>query len=240
MTLGVCNYHGDCFIKYQAQLASGHVFEVKDESDLSEWVKNMLILNRTEEYIHSQINLKGRHVYLIYIVLPGSGTDYCLRDLHSTASAINVTVTELSFPGVGGTCDMKAKAFILSSPKNYVKENVKVAFNNLNMYSEPEFDGFVDLEAVDEQLKRDVSRIDLPEFAKIKALHMPEADLRQQKWFQELDHIQKDIIERSREGVAAWNKKREALGEEKIRENQKDHGERFNKLKVRLKQPRCG
>lgn len=73
---------------------------------------------------------------------------------------------------------MKAKAFILSSPKNYVKENVKVAFEILNMYSEPEFEGFVNLEAVDIELKQDVSRIDLPEFKKMKALHLPEADLR--------------------------------------------------------------
>ena len=218
----------------------GHVFEVKEGTDLSECVKNALILNRTEEYIHSQINLKDRNVYLIYIVLPGGGSDYCLRDLRSTPSEINVKVTHLSFPGDGGTCDMNAKAFILSSPKNYVKETVKVAFEKLNMYSEPEFEGFVDLEAVDDKLEEDISLIDLPEFQKLKALHMPEADLRQQKWYEELDLTQKDIIGRSREGVAAWNKKREDLGEEKIRENQKEHRERFRKLEKRLQQPRCG
>ena len=240
MSIGLCNYHGDCFIEYRDQLKSGHVFEVKEEADLSELVKNALILNQTEEYIHSNINLKDRHVYLIYIVLPGGGSDYCLRNLSSTPSEINVKVTRLSFPGVGGPCDMNAKAFILSSPKNYVKETVKVAFEKMNMYSEPEFEGFVDLEAADDKLNQDISRINLPQFTKLKALSMPEADLRQQKWFQDLDHSQKDLLWVSREGMVAWKKKRADLGEEKIRENQKDRRERFRNLKERLKQPRCG
>jgi hypothetical protein len=241
MSVGVCNYHGDCCIEYQSQLNSGHVFEVKEEADLSELVKNALILNRTKEYIHSKINLKDRNVYLIYIVEFGGGKDYCLRDLHSTPSEINVKATQLSLPGVGGTQDVNAKAFILSSPKNYVKESVKVAFENLNMYSEQEFEGFVDLEAVDVNLEKDISRIKLPLMKKMNALDLPIADLEQEEWYHKLDSNQKDLIWRTREGVAAFKKKRADLGgEKKIRENQIDRRERFNKLKERLQQPRCG
>jgi hypothetical protein len=240
MSIGVCNYHGNCFIKYQSRLKSGYVFEVKEGADLSQLVKNALILNETEEYIHSKINLKDRNVYLIYIIRPGGDSNYCLKDLCSTPTEIRVKVTSLSFPGDGGTCDMNAVAFILSSPKNYVKECVKVAFEKLNMYSEPEFEGFVNLEAIDNKLEEDILSIDLPEYQKSEALHMPEVDLEQQEWFQELNPDQKNILWRSREGLAAWNKRRADLGEEKILENQIDHRARFRKLEERLSQPRCG
>ncbi len=218
----------------------GHVFEIKEASDLTELVKNTLITNRTEEYISSTINLKDRNVYLIYIILPGSGRDYCLKELLSTPSEIKVKVVELTFPGVGGACDMNAKAFILSSPKNYVKGQVTVAFDKMNMYLEPEFDGFVDLEAVDEALNRDISLLDLPLFQKAKALHMPLSDLEKEFWFLNLDLEQKNIILKSREGVALRNKKLEGLGEEKIEENKKDRRQRFYQLKSRLQEPRCG
>ena len=239
MSLEICQYHGCIATSYQDELKKGSVFAVKNEQDLTEIAKNILISQKNHDHVKSRTDLKDRNIFLIYNVLPGGGSDYYIKNINLNNSEIQVKVVRVSCPGMGGPCDINAEFFILSAPKTYEKENFMVSFENLDIFSEPEFEGYEELLAIDKNIKKAFSTLDKSTKAKIFYIKSFES-MSEESWFKSLNDNQKEIVSQYIEALISKNKKFEALGDkkyEKMRENERDCIQRYRELCKRLATP---
>ncbi len=241
MSFEVCQYHGGIGTSYQDELKNGSVFAIKKEQDLTEIAKNFLISQESQAHVKSRNDLKDRNIFLIYNVLYGGGADYFIKNINLNQSEMQVKIVRMSCPGVGGPCDINAEFFILSAPKTYEKENVIVSYEKLDIFSEPEFEGYEDFLAIDKNIKKAFSTLDRSTQAKIFYIKRKSFEsLSEESWFKSLNDNQKEIVSQYIEAVISQNKKFEELGDkkyEKMRENERDCIQRYRKLCKRLATP---
>ncbi len=244
MSFEICQYHGSIRTRYQAELEDGSVFAIKKEQDLTEITKNFLISQENQDLLKSRTDLTERNIFLIYNILAGSGRVYFIKNIHLNPSEMQVKVVEMSCPGIGGPCDMNAKFFILSAPKTYEKENFKVSFEALDIFSEPEFEGYEEFYAIDKQIEKAFSTLDDGTRSLIEGSYYDSKSidsLSEETWFKSLNDNQKEIVRQFRKALDSRDKEYEKLGEkqqrEKLLKNESDCFQRYHKLCSRLEKP---
>ena len=244
MSIEICRYHNGIGTSYQDTLKNGSIFAIKKEQDLTELAQNILISQENQEYVKSTTDLKDRNIFLIYNVLPGGGKSFFIKNINSNPSEIQVKVVGVSCSSIAGTCDMNAQFFIVSAPKTYEKENFAVSFDELDIYSEPEFEDYEDFLAIDKQIDKafhtfdeDTQHLILHSYYNKKSVD----SLSEETWFKSLTDNQKEIVRQFREAIISRDKKFEELGDkkykQKMRENVSDRIQRYRKLCSRLEKP---
>jgi hypothetical protein len=233
MSLENCTYYGTIGTKYQSDLKNNSVFVVKQEQDLTELAKNILIHEESQKNITAKIDLKDRNIVFIYNVLPGSGQDYRIKSIHTTPTVIQVKVAALSCPGLGGTCDMNAELFVLSAPKKYEKEHLKVSREKLDIFSEPEFEGFEYYTSLGNNIDKAFLTLgeDVQFFTSDAYYHQSSDEtISKESWFTALNEKQKEIVMQFRAAVIARDKALEEKGDDYISENSSECYSRYRQL----------
>ncbi len=244
MSLEICQYHGSIRTSYfQAEVKNGSVFAIKKEQDLTEIAKKFLISQENQAHVKSRNDLKDRNIFLIYNVLYGGGADYFIKNINLSPSEMRVKIVSMSCPGMGGPCDMNAEFFIVSAPKTYEKENFKVSFEKLDIFSEPEFEGY-EIWGIDKQIEKAFSTLgdDIQSFIGQAHFHNESVEsFSEESWYKSLNDNQKETIKQFREALDSRDKKYEELGEEqqneKFQQKEQDCFQRYHKLCSRLAKP---
>jgi hypothetical protein len=237
MSLEIGKYHGNIYTRFQEEIGNESVFSIKDSEDLSQVAHNIFISQKATDEISARIDLKEKNIFLIYIVMPGGGQNYCLKKIDPLGTDINVKIVGLSCPYIMGTCDLNAKIFVLSAPKDYEKENIKVSVEDLDIYSEPEFEGFENIYAMDKQLMQDFYGLnegirDNLEFSVID--HITDEVLYAESWYILLTDCLKEVVRHYRNAVFSTQRRTQELGEEKQMEMIRDQSVRYSRLEQRL------
>lgn len=235
-----CQYFGATKVNYIAEYEDGHVLAIKHKKDLEALFKSKLLSKEAHDFVKSKVNLKKKNIFLVYKILPGGGSEYFIRTINISSLEINVDIVSINCPSKGGFCDMNAKCYVLSTLKEYEKVNFKICFEELNIYSEPEFADFKDINAIDEKAQKAYLRLDkkIQSFAKSSYYQeMSDQALSKESLFLTLSDDQKEVVRQYKNALVSRDEKIKKLGKEQLKENTYDQLSRYGKLRQRLENP---
>jgi hypothetical protein len=239
MSFPICQYHGMISTAYRSEIEHSSIFSIKREQDLTELVRNALISYQNQDDLKADTDLNSRNIFLIYTVLPGGGR-YCIKNINSHYPNIEVKVVYMNCPYLFGTCALGAKFYVLSTPKTYERENLKISCETLDIYSEAEFDGFENFIELDKKIEEayltldeDTQELTLNSYYQNEAVEA----LSEESWFNSLSHDQKEIIRKYREALILRDEKYKKISEEKRQVAEFDCIRRYSELCQRLKTP---